>query len=51
MKNIVEKQYQRLDKVYGFDNTVMDKNHENSDLVYSSFNFDKFNIAENSEKV
>ena len=28
----------------GFTETVVDKKHENSDLVYNNFDFNKFNI-------
>ena len=44
--DIVEKQYQVLDKVYGFNKTVTNRKRENSDLVYNSFNFNEFNITE-----
>ena len=41
-----KKQNQGLDKVYGFNNTVVNKRRENSDLVYNNFNFSKFSISD-----
>ena len=44
--DIEKEQNQGLDKVYGFNNTVVNKRRENSDLVYNNFNYSKFSISD-----
>ena len=44
--DIEKEQNQGLDKFYGFNNTVVNKRRENSDLVYNNFNFSKFSISD-----
>ena len=44
---ITKKQYQRLDNVYGFKTTLVNKKRENSGLVYNiNFKLNKLNISE-----
>ena len=45
--DIAKKQYQVLDKVHGCDTRAVNKKHESfKNLVYSNFNFNKFNISD-----
>ena len=36
--DVLKKQYKKLDKVHGFNKTLTNKKHENSNLVYNKFN-------------
>ena len=44
--SIAEKQYQELDNIHGLSKTILNRNRENSDLVYNNFKFNKFNITD-----
>ena len=41
-----KKKKKRLDNVHRFNIALMSKKHKNSDLVYTSFDFSKFNIID-----
>ena len=40
--SIAGKQYQELEKAHGLNITQLNKNRENSDLLYKTFDFNKF---------
>ena len=44
--SIAEKQYQELDNIHGLNKTILNRNWQNSDLVYNNFKFNKFNITD-----
>ena len=47
---ITKEQNQRLEKVFAFNITALNKNLENSDLAYNSFNFNKCSISDEDFK-